>query len=150
MRTSSITAFPLSLPYRRIRRIKMVHRTFQNGVQGFPKLAQDFLKFAQDFPNFVAHLGAVVQHPPVVGRGQHSGVNPLHAHSARTVSVDHLDKEVVNLANCFEALVDIHGWRRSGAGRPPNHAPGDQGQGRSCRALQVSFAISQTFCHSKR
>jgi hypothetical protein len=62
---------------------------------------------------------AVVQHPPVVGRGQHSGVNPLHGHSGRTMSVDHLDKEVVNLANCFEALVDIHGWRRSGAGRPP-------------------------------
>lgn len=78
-----------SLPYRRIRRIKIVHRTFQNGVQDFPNLAQDFLNFAQDFPNFAAHLGGGC------------------ATSA------------CGVASCFEALVDIHGWRRSGAGSPP-------------------------------
>ena len=118
--------------------------------RAFPTWRRIFSSSHRTFPTSWGISVAVVQHPPVVGRGQHSGVNPLHAHSARTMSVDHLDKEVVNLANCFEALVDIHGWRRSGAGRPPNHAPGDQGQGRSRRALQVSFAISQTFCHSKR
>jgi hypothetical protein len=82
-------------------------------------LAQDFLNFTQDFPNFVAHLGAVVQHPPVVRSGQHLGVNPLHGHSGRTISVDHLDKEVVNLANCFGAIVDIHGGDVVGRAAPP-------------------------------
>jgi hypothetical protein len=113
----------------------------QNNAQDFPKwrtglsqLGTRFLKFAQDFLNFVAHLGPTVVQHPGVRSGQHSGVNPLHGHSGRTMSVDHLDKELANLANCFEALVDIHGWRRYGAGRPSSHALGDQGQGRSCRA----------------
>jgi hypothetical protein len=45
-----------------------------------------------------------------VRSGQHSGVNPLHGHSGRAMSADHSDKEVVNLSNCFEALVDIDGF----------------------------------------
>ena len=119
----------------------MAHRTF-------PTWCRIFSTSHRTFPTSRRISVAVVQHPPVVRSGQHSGVNPLHGHSGRTISVDHLDKEVVNLANCFGATVDIHGWRCSGAGRPASHGPGDQGQGRICGTLQVSLAIAHTFRHS--
>jgi hypothetical protein len=87
--------------------------------RAFPTWRRILSSSHRTFPTSWRIPVAVVQHPRVVRRGQHSGVNPLHRHSGRTMSEDHLDKEVVNLANCFEALVDIHGWRRSGTGRPP-------------------------------
>ena len=90
----------------------MAHRTF-------PTWCRIFSTSHRTFPTSRRISVAVVQHPPVVRSGQHVGVNPLHGHSGRTISVDHLDKEVVNLANCFGAIVDIHGWRRSGAAAPP-------------------------------